>query len=138
MSTGQDAPVEAAPDPALVQRISMLIFGAVVAKTVYVAAKLGIADELADGPLPFDQLAKRTNTNADALYRVLRALAGEGLFAEVEPRTFAVTELGRLISEDAPGSRRYLSLMFAEQTDPIRPPARETGGGGSDCRSRSR
>jgi hypothetical protein len=111
--------MEGGPDPVLSQRISSLIFGAILAKTVYVAAKLGLADELADGPLSAEELARRTETNADALHRILRALAGEGLFEEIEPRTFAVTDLGRLISENAPGSRRYLSLMFAEQTDAV-------------------
>ncbi|CAN5197193.1 methyltransferase [soil metagenome] len=111
--------MEASTDPALYQRIMSLIFGAILAKSVYAAAKLGIADQLADGPLSVSDLAELTDTNADALYRLLRALAGEGLFEEVEPRVFAVTDLGRLISEDAPGSRKYLSLMFAEQTDPL-------------------
>jgi hypothetical protein len=109
----------ATPDPTLYQRITEMIFGGIRSKAVYAAAKLEVADELSDGPLPVDELARRTATSPDALYRLLRALAGEGLFEEVEPRVFAVTELGRLISEDAPGSRRYLSLMFAEQTDPL-------------------
>ncbi len=109
----------AAPDPALSQRIMSLIFGGIPAKTLYVAAKLGIADELARGPLSVDELAARTNTNAEALYRILRALAVEEVFEEVEPRTFAVTELGRLISENAPGSRRYDSLMLAEHVAPV-------------------
>jgi hypothetical protein len=111
--------VEATPDPALYQRIMRLIFGAILSKSVYAAAKLGIADELAKGALPVEELARRTETDPDALYRLLRALAGEGLFDEVEPRIFSLTDLGRLISEDAPASRRYLSLMFAEQTDPV-------------------
>src|SRR5262249_46175156 len=38
---------------------------------------------------------------------------------EVEPRVFDVTPLGRLIATDAPGSLRFLSVMFAEQTDPL-------------------
>jgi SAM-dependent methyltransferase len=109
--------VSEAPDLADLRRMLSLIFGTVRAKAVYVAAKLGVADELADGPLAVDELARRTGAHSDALYRVPRALAAEGLFDEVEPRTFAVTDLGRLISEDAPGSRRYLSLLFAEQTD---------------------
>jgi hypothetical protein len=109
--------LRSAPDPADLSRILNLIFGTVRAKAVYVAAKLGISDELADGPLTVDELARRTEADPDALYRVLRVLAGEGLYEEVDARAFAVTSVGRLISEDAPGSRKYLSLMFAEQTD---------------------
>jgi uncharacterized protein YciI len=104
-------------EPDNLTRILRLIFGTVRAKTVYVAAKLGIADQLAEGPLAVDELARRTDTHPETLYRVLRALAAEGLFDEVTPRTFAVTEAGRMIGEDAPGSRKYLSIMFAEQTD---------------------
>jgi O-methyltransferase domain len=111
--------VKRTADSNLSQRIMSLIFGAIPAQTLYVAAKLGIADELAGGPLSVDELATRTSTNADALYRILRALAVEGVFEVVKPRTFAVTELGRLISEDAPGSRRYDSLMFAEHVAPV-------------------
>jgi SAM-dependent methyltransferase len=105
------------PTPDDLSRILGLILGTLRSKALYVAAKLGIADELAAGPLPVAELARRADANDDALYRLMRALAAEGLFEEVEPAMFAVTNLGRLISEDAPGSRKYLSLMFAEQTD---------------------
>jgi O-methyltransferase domain len=105
------------PDREDLTRILGLILGTVRAKAVYVAAKLGLADELGDGLLTVAELARRTDANPDALYRVMRALAGEGLFHEVEPRMFTVTDAGRLLSEDAAGSRKYLSLICAEQLD---------------------
>src|SRR5215468_6143565 len=87
-----------APDAAETRRLLRLIFGAIVSKALYAAAKLGIADELASGPRSVEELARRVEVDADALYRVLRALAAEGLFTEVEPRTFGLTPLGRLLS----------------------------------------
>jgi hypothetical protein len=103
-----------APDPIL-----SLLFGSVRARLVYVAAKLGVADELSTGPLSLDELAQRTDTDADALLIVLRALAAERLFEEVEPRVFAVTEVGRPLAEDAPRSRKYDALMFGEHVDRV-------------------
>jgi hypothetical protein len=45
-----------------------------------VIAEIGVADQVTDGPLEVEELAKRTGTNADALYRVLRAVASKGVF----------------------------------------------------------
>ena len=45
-----------------------------VSQALYVAAKLGIADLLADGPRPVEDLAATTHTDAPSLRRVLRAL----------------------------------------------------------------
>jgi SAM-dependent methyltransferase len=112
-------PFMGAQDADDASRIRSLILGGVRAKLVYVVAKLGIADELAAGPLPIDEVARRTGAQLVALQRVLRALAAEGLFEEVEPRTFAVTSLGRLLAEDEPGSRKYDALLFGEHVDRV-------------------
>jgi hypothetical protein len=69
-------------------------------------AEIGIADQLADGPLTVEELAKRTETNADALYRVLRALASKGVFTEVSRRTFGLTPLADTLRADAARSVR--------------------------------
>jgi C-methyltransferase len=47
-----------------------------------VAAELGIADALAEGPLPLDKLANRVGADADALKRLMRALIGRGVFRQ--------------------------------------------------------
>jgi SAM-dependent methyltransferase len=54
----------------------------------------------------------------DALYRVLRLLASEGLFQEVEPRVFATTETGELL-RDGDLSARYVALMHGELMAPV-------------------
>ena len=49
-------------------------------QAITVAAQLGVADALTDGPLPIEVLAARVGADADALGRLLRALIGKGIF----------------------------------------------------------
>ncbi|MFM9611946.1 methyltransferase [Streptomyces niveiscabiei] len=77
-------------------------------------AELGIADELSAGPLAVEELAKRTDCDADALYRVLRALAGKGVFTEVSRRTFGLTTLSEVLRSDHPNSLRDAFQMHAQ------------------------
>ena len=57
------------------------------------AAKLGIADLLKDGPKLIDELADSTGANARNLYRVLRALSSRGIFAETGDGRFDLPPL---------------------------------------------
>ena len=93
-----------------------LITGHVRTHALYVIAKLGIVDQIPQGGTAHvDDIARAVDANSDALYRVLRLLAGEGLFSEVEPHVFAVTDLGELM-RDGDDSARYLALMHGGQT----------------------
>ena len=51
-----------------------MAMGAWVSQTIYVAAKLGIADVLRDGPKSCDEIAAATHTPSSSLSRLLRAL----------------------------------------------------------------
>jgi O-methyltransferase/methyltransferase family protein len=75
-----------------------------LSQAICVAAELGIADLLADGARTSDDLADATETNADALYRLLRTLASCGVLREEEGRLFALTKLGMPLRSDAPDS----------------------------------
>jgi hypothetical protein len=86
--------------PALALR--RLANGHQVAQAIHVAAVLGIADLLADGPRTSDDLADATGAHPGALYRLLRALAGVGVFREEADRRFALTDLGACLRADAP------------------------------------
>lgn len=81
----------------LAQRMFQMAAAKLITKPLYAVAKLGVADFLAEGPRPVDELARETKTHAPTLYRVLRTLASVGLFREVSPRTFALQPLGELI-----------------------------------------
>jgi hypothetical protein len=75
-----------------------------LSQAIHVAAVLGISDLLAVGPRSSDDLAAATETDARALYRLLRALSAFGLFHEDDERRFSLTELGDALRSDAPES----------------------------------
>ena len=70
-----------------------MITGYWTSQAIYAAAKFGIADLLNDGPCSVNDLAEASSTNADALYRLLRALASIGIFSEDRPKEFSLTPL---------------------------------------------
>jgi hypothetical protein len=84
------------------QALRRLVNGYQVTQAIHVAATLGIADLLRDGPLSSDELAERTSTHTRSLHRVLRALASVGVLHEGEDGRFALTELGDGLRSDAP------------------------------------
>nr|VFJ51337.1 MAG: hydroxyneurosporene-O-methyltransferase [Candidatus Kentron sp. FW]VFJ66043.1 MAG: hydroxyneurosporene-O-methyltransferase [Candidatus Kentron sp. FW] len=92
--------------------IGILAMGPLLSQACYVAAKLGIADLLAEGPLSVGQLAIRTGSNEGALYRILRALVSIGMFREVESKVFELTERADPLRSNVSGSfRNYLIFM---------------------------
>jgi hypothetical protein len=82
-----------------------------VSQALYVAAELGIADLLADGPQTHDALAARTGTHAPSLRRVLRLLASAGVFAEGADGRFELTPVGAFL-RSGPGSFRATARLF--------------------------
>jgi O-methyltransferase domain/Dimerisation domain len=86
-----------------------LLQGLMRTQAVYVAAELGVADALAEGPLPLAELAQRVGADADSLHRYLRALATEGLFTRPEPGTWANTAGSEELRE--PGLRDLAHLF---------------------------
>jgi hypothetical protein len=84
-----------------------------VSQIVYVAAKLGLADRLANGPRSAEDLAGPTGTHAPSLYRFMRSLANLGLLTESGSHQFALTPLGEALKTGAPGSARASILTIA-------------------------
>jgi len=99
----------------LLEALDRLIAGYFVSQAIYVAAKLGIADRLADGPQYADQLARDIGAHDRSLYRLLRALASVGFFAEDVDGRFSLTPLANLLRSDVPGSQRATVLMMVGQ-----------------------
>jgi hypothetical protein len=87
-----------------------LLPGAWVAQSISVVARLGIADLLDDRPQTCDELAARCDAHAPSLYRVMRALASLGLFAEDRRGRFHLTRIGRCLRRDAPDSMRAVAI----------------------------
>ena len=84
-------------------------------QAVYVCAKLGIADQLVDGPRTAAELAITAGADAAALHRLLRALASVGVLAETRAGQFALTPLGALLRSGTPDSMRALAIMYCEE-----------------------
>jgi hypothetical protein len=82
---------------------------------IHVAAKLRIADHLASGPKPVAELAAASGAHADSLYRVLRTLAGYGVFAEEDGQRFRLTPAAQLLRGDDPNSMRAAAEARGEE-----------------------
>jgi hypothetical protein len=85
-----------------------MVTGKWVSKALSVSADLAIADLLAGGPLHVDDLAAAAGSNADALYRILRALSAVGVFEELPDKKFQNNAISNLLRSDVPGSMRAL------------------------------
>lgn len=83
------------------QELMRLLMGYRLSQAIHVAATLGIADLLAAGPRSSDDLAAATQTHGPSLYRLLRALASEGVFEEREERRFANNAASEMLRSDA-------------------------------------
>lgn len=96
-------------------QMARMITGYWTSQMVHVAAKLRLADHLADGPRSVDELAAATDTHARSLYRLLRALASVGLFSEAEDGRFTQTALSESLRKDVPGSQWAMAVMMGEE-----------------------
>ncbi len=90
-------------------RMMKFILGKWISKPIHVAAKLGIADILAEGSRNIDYISEMTGTHPPSLYRMMRALSSVGVFAETEDRVFVNTPLSECLAENR---LRSASLMF--------------------------
>jgi hypothetical protein len=97
------------------QQMAQLITGYWVSQAVYVAAKLGLADLVRDGPRTAEDLARETSTHPPSLFRLLRGLASVGVFAEDGLHRFGLTPLADCLRSDVPGSRRAMAIMAGEE-----------------------
>jgi hypothetical protein len=90
-----------------------LLMGFVVSRALQVAAELGLADALADGPKNRDTLAREVGAHADTLNRLMRTLASFGVFDQLPDGRFTNTPRSEYLRRDVPGSMRGLARMYA-------------------------
>jgi len=93
------------------ERVGEIIIGWTVSRALYVAAELGVADLLASGPKSVTELASAVSAHPRSLYRLLRMLASEGIFAETADGSFELTESGALLRSRFP---RDFARMFGD------------------------
>lgn len=98
---------QVAPPIAVLQ----LVTGRWVAQTVGVAAELGLADEIQTGPKTAQEVAAAKGLHPAPLYRLLRALASVGIFAEQEDGRFRQTPMSDALRSDVPYSMRGVARL---------------------------
>jgi hypothetical protein len=103
-------------DSKAVEQLFQIALGYIPAMSVNVVATLSIPDELADGPKSVEEIAHARGVNADALYRIMRAVSTAGVFRELEGRRFEQTTMSDMLRTDHPRSLRPFMVFFP---DPI-------------------
>jgi hypothetical protein len=88
-----------------------------VTAVIYVAAKLGIAELLRDGPRAPDELAKATGTDKDALGRLLTALSTVGICAPAGQDRYSLTEIGAGLDGGAGADAIILKSVIHDWND---------------------
>jgi hypothetical protein len=118
--------------PAPSARLMQMIFAFALSRSISVAAQFHIADHLKERPKTAEELASDAGVHPRSLYRLLRALAGAGIFSEDERGFFSQTELSELLRSDHPESLRGFAEMMADavnfETWADLPYSVETGG----------
>jgi hypothetical protein len=97
------------------RRIIELAHGYRITQVLYVAAKLGIADELRGGPRSSRDLADAVGAHEPSLVRLLRTLVKLEVLSAVGPDGYALTPLGACLVHSANGSARARVLLEGER-----------------------
>ena len=95
------------------EHLTRIMTNAALSRAVSSIAELGVADLVQTGqPQSVEYLARATKAHEPSLYRVLRFMAGHGLFKETENHRFDHTPLSAALRTDAPGSYRAAAQLF--------------------------
>jgi len=85
-----------------------------LSQAIYVAAKLGLADLLKDGPKSCSALAAATGADRQSLFRLMRALSNAEVFAHLQDDSFALASAGENLKSNVPGSLRAIVMTIGE------------------------
>ena len=88
------------------QMILQILMGKLISRVLTAVVDVNVADHLVDGPKSTADLAETTDSNEDALYRMLRVLSAYGIFQENEDRVFANNGASALLASETQGSLR--------------------------------
>ena len=103
-------------EPQDAQALRSLITGYETSQVIHVAARLGVADLLADEPQTASSLARALRVDASALSRVLHAMAALGLVEQSCEGRYSITRSGALLRDGIPGSLRGFALLSGERS----------------------
>lgn len=105
------------PHPGPRKRLVQMLQGYIQPQLIYVAARLGLADLLQDGPQTFEMLAAELDVAPPAFRRVLNGLVSIGILQQPSGQTeaFGLTTLGECLVSDRPGSLREVAIFQGEE-----------------------
>ncbi len=99
------------------QQLFEKLIGSWVARAIYAAAKRRVADHLAGGPRTAEEVAEAVGVAHRALHRLLRALAGVGVFGQQSDGRFRLNPTGELLREEVADSMWAMAVMLGEEQD---------------------
>jgi hypothetical protein len=85
-----------------------------ISQAIYVAAKLGMADIIADSPKSCEEIARAARADEDSLHRLMRVLCMLGVCRVTDSGKFALTEFGKPLQSEISGSMRSMVLTLGE------------------------
>ncbi len=100
------------PDGAALGTVLQLIYGRFVGQAVCLAARLRIADRIAEGRVQTGELVSVLGARPEPLRRFLRSLASHGLIIETAEDRWELSATGELLRGDVAGSVRDLAALF--------------------------
>ena len=80
-----------------------------LAKALGVSCELNLAEIIGNREMNVEEIARQAGADPKALYRLMRALAGECVFKETKPGLFKNTKLSYALQE-APGNPKHMIL----------------------------
>ena len=87
-----------------------------IAKAISVACELNLAEIVGDDAKSIEEIAKASNTDPSALYRLMRALASEGIFKENSPKVFNNNKFSNALKEE-PGNLKNMIMHQLNNTN---------------------
>ncbi|WP_078910475.1 methyltransferase [Streptomyces sp. NRRL S-87] len=104
---------ELAPPPFALLELAM---GSMVTQALYAAAELRVAEALQAGPRAIEDLAAEVGADAEALGRVLRLLASQGVFTRQDDGLWALTPMADALRADHPVTMRDICVLMGHPT----------------------
>lgn len=98
--------IEQLDEEAARTKIFEIGFGWAVPRALHVAAELGVADALCDGPKTVEQIAAVTGAHAPSLKRLMRLLVKHEVFDQDDQELIHVNAVSKLMQSNTPGSMR--------------------------------
>jgi len=97
------------------EKLLMLSYGGWISRSLYVVAKLGIPELLIDGPKTIEELANETKSHPRSLYKIMRMLAGYGVFKEEDNQKFSINDLSILLTKNHPFTSSSMTIWYGEE-----------------------